>query len=236
MSWEGCSTTDQNGDSARTIQSADSTFPNGEPVEIQLYTVEVVASIMAAAENAAELVPFLAVSFFCGIRRAEALRLDWSGPLCRRPRNFRRSLRFPEGRGRVKPKQLFLPGGGRLLTDEELIVRSPSGTATVPAVRIDYKGHGALKFPSFGVSRPERSLVDTWRTLSRWQRCHSRRTCQEYGPPPRGYQRAMFRSSNLTASTEAVIPYRFGPAFLASECWRLAGHQATRSGWSILSA
>ena len=34
---------------------------------------------MAAAENAgAELVPLLAVSFFCGIRRAEALRLDWS--------------------------------------------------------------------------------------------------------------------------------------------------------------
>ena len=50
-----------------------------EPVEIQLYTVEEVASIMAAAENAgAELVPLLAVSFFCGIRRAEALRLDWS--------------------------------------------------------------------------------------------------------------------------------------------------------------
>src|SRR6478672_3728017 len=83
---------------------------------------------------------------------------------------------------------------------------------------------------------PRRSLVDPWLTLSRWQRCHSRRACQEYGPPPRGYQRPMFRSSSLTASAEAVIPYRFGPAFLASECWRLADHQATGSGWSILSA
>ena len=54
--------------------------------------------------------------------------------------------------------------------------------------------------------------------------------------PPRGYQRAIFRSSSFTASTEAVIPYRFGPVFLASECWRLAGHQVTGSGWSILSA
>ena len=42
-----------------------------------------------------------------------------------------------------------------------------------------------------------------------------------------------FDRSSLTASTEAVIPYRFGPVFLASECWRLAGHQVTGSGWSI---
>ena len=50
-----------------------------EPTEIQLHTVEEVRGIMAAAEkHAAGLVPFLAISFFCGIRRAEALRLDWS--------------------------------------------------------------------------------------------------------------------------------------------------------------
>jgi hypothetical protein len=49
----------------------------------------------------------------------------------------------------MKPKQLFLPGGGWLLTDEEFIVRSPNGTATVPAVRIDYKGHGAFEVSFF---------------------------------------------------------------------------------------
>jgi integrase len=47
-----------------------------DPFEIQLYTVQVVADIMAAAVP--ELIPFLAVSFFCGLRQAEALRLDWS--------------------------------------------------------------------------------------------------------------------------------------------------------------
>ena len=50
-----------------------------DPFEIQLYTVGEIAAIMAAAEkHAPGLVPFLAVSFFCGIRRAEALRLEWS--------------------------------------------------------------------------------------------------------------------------------------------------------------
>jgi integrase len=50
-----------------------------DPFEIELYTVEEVAAIMTAAEkHAAILIPYLAVSFFCGIRRAEALRLDWS--------------------------------------------------------------------------------------------------------------------------------------------------------------
>jgi integrase len=50
-----------------------------DPFEIQLYTVQEVADIMATAEKAGPgLIPFLAVSFFCGIRRAEALRLDWS--------------------------------------------------------------------------------------------------------------------------------------------------------------
>ena len=50
-----------------------------EPVEIQLHTVEEVCWVMAAAENYAPmLVPFLALSFFTGLRRAEALRLDWS--------------------------------------------------------------------------------------------------------------------------------------------------------------
>jgi len=50
-----------------------------DPTEIQIHTVEEIATIMAAAEkHQPALVPFLAVSFFCGIRRAEALRLDWS--------------------------------------------------------------------------------------------------------------------------------------------------------------
>jgi hypothetical protein len=55
----------------------------------------------------------------------------------------------------------------------------------------------------------------------------------EYGPHPRGHQPAMFRSSIFTASTEAVTPYRSNPVFLASEYWRLAGHQVTQSGLSI---
>ena len=50
-----------------------------EPTEIQIYSVQEVESILAAAqEHAPELVPFLVISFFCGLRRAEALRLDWS--------------------------------------------------------------------------------------------------------------------------------------------------------------
>jgi integrase len=50
-----------------------------EPTEIQLHTVEEVGRIMAAAEkHIPGLVPFFAISFFCGVRRAEALRLDWS--------------------------------------------------------------------------------------------------------------------------------------------------------------
>jgi len=50
-----------------------------EAVEIDIYTPEEVASIFSTAEeHDAELVPFLAVSFFCGIRLAEVMRLDWS--------------------------------------------------------------------------------------------------------------------------------------------------------------
>jgi len=50
-----------------------------EAAEIELYSPAEVAEILAtAAKHNPELVPFLAVSFFCGIRRAEALRLDWS--------------------------------------------------------------------------------------------------------------------------------------------------------------
>jgi integrase len=50
-----------------------------EPVEIHIHTVEEVVAIMSAAEkHGAGLVPFFAISFFCGVRRAEALRLDWS--------------------------------------------------------------------------------------------------------------------------------------------------------------
>ena len=62
-----------------TIQSGRLDLSQRDPVEIQLYTVEEVGRVMAAAEKYAPgLVPFLAVSFFCGVRRAEALRLDWS--------------------------------------------------------------------------------------------------------------------------------------------------------------
>lgn len=50
-----------------------------EAVEIQIYSPAQVAAILASAERIQpELVPFLAVSFFCGIRRSEALRLEWS--------------------------------------------------------------------------------------------------------------------------------------------------------------
>ena len=50
-----------------------------EAVEIEIYSAKEVAQIFSAAEmHDTQLVPFLAISFFCGIRRAEALRLDWS--------------------------------------------------------------------------------------------------------------------------------------------------------------
>jgi site-specific recombinase XerD len=50
-----------------------------EGAEIEVYSPAESAAILAAAEQAApEIVPFLAVSFFTGIRRSEALRLDWS--------------------------------------------------------------------------------------------------------------------------------------------------------------
>jgi site-specific recombinase XerD len=50
-----------------------------EAVEVEVHTPAETAAILAAAEEfAPELVPFLAVSFFTGIRRSEALRLDWS--------------------------------------------------------------------------------------------------------------------------------------------------------------
>jgi integrase len=47
--------------------------------EIEIYTPAEVAAIFAAAEkHNPQLIPFLAVSFFCGLRLAEVLRLDWS--------------------------------------------------------------------------------------------------------------------------------------------------------------
>jgi integrase/recombinase XerD len=50
-----------------------------EAAEIQIYTPTEVLSIFNGAQKYdGELLPFLALSFFCGIRRAEALRLDWS--------------------------------------------------------------------------------------------------------------------------------------------------------------
>ena len=50
-----------------------------EATEVEIYTPAKVAAILAAAElSEPEIVPFLAVSFFTGIRRSEALRLDWS--------------------------------------------------------------------------------------------------------------------------------------------------------------
>jgi len=54
-------------------------FVRLDPVEIEIYTPSEVATIFAKAEkHDRQLVPFLAISFFCGLRRAEALRLDWS--------------------------------------------------------------------------------------------------------------------------------------------------------------
>jgi integrase len=50
-----------------------------EAVEIEIYSPTEIARILPVAQkHNPQLVPFLAVSFFCGIRRAEALRLDWS--------------------------------------------------------------------------------------------------------------------------------------------------------------
>lgn len=50
-----------------------------EAVEIEIYTPPQVARILSVAQKRnPQLVPFLAISFFCGIRRAEILRLDWS--------------------------------------------------------------------------------------------------------------------------------------------------------------
>ncbi len=50
-----------------------------EASEVEVYSPAESAAILAAAEvSAPDLVPFLAVSFFTGIRRSEALRLDWS--------------------------------------------------------------------------------------------------------------------------------------------------------------
>jgi len=47
--------------------------------EIEIYTPAEVGAIFAAAEkHDPQLIPFLAISFFCGLRRAEVLRLDWS--------------------------------------------------------------------------------------------------------------------------------------------------------------
>ncbi|MEO6785872.1 MAG: tyrosine-type recombinase/integrase [Chthoniobacteraceae bacterium] len=49
------------------------------PVEIDIYTPRDVAAIFAAVEaHDPQLVPFFAVAFFCGLRRSEALRLNWS--------------------------------------------------------------------------------------------------------------------------------------------------------------
>ena len=49
-----------------------------EPSEIAIYSAQEVASILTTAqEYAPQLIPFLVVSFFCGLRRAEALRLEW---------------------------------------------------------------------------------------------------------------------------------------------------------------
>ena len=50
-----------------------------DAVEIEIYSPTEVARILSVAEKYnPQLVPFLAVSFFCGVRRAEAVRLDWS--------------------------------------------------------------------------------------------------------------------------------------------------------------
>jgi integrase len=50
-----------------------------EPTEIEIYTpTETVAILTASEKNDPGLIPYLAVSFFCGLRRSEALRLDWT--------------------------------------------------------------------------------------------------------------------------------------------------------------
>lgn len=50
-----------------------------DAVEIEIYNPAEVATILSAAEKLnPQLVPFLALSFFCGLRRAEVLRLDWA--------------------------------------------------------------------------------------------------------------------------------------------------------------
>jgi integrase len=50
-----------------------------EALEIEIYTPAEVAAIFSTAEqHDAQLVPLLAISFFCGVRLAEVLRLDWS--------------------------------------------------------------------------------------------------------------------------------------------------------------
>jgi len=47
--------------------------------EIEIYTPREVAAILSAAEvHDPQILPFLAISFFCGIRRSEALRMNWS--------------------------------------------------------------------------------------------------------------------------------------------------------------
>ena len=47
--------------------------------EIAVFTPLQVAAVMSAAEkNDQELIPFLAISFFAGVRRSELLRMDWS--------------------------------------------------------------------------------------------------------------------------------------------------------------
>ena len=47
--------------------------------EIAVYSPEQVGSMMASAEtHEPELVPFLAISFFAGVRRSEVLRMNWS--------------------------------------------------------------------------------------------------------------------------------------------------------------
>jgi integrase len=50
-----------------------------EAKEIAVYTPEEVAKIMATtAEHEPELIPFMAISFFAGLRLAEVQRLEWS--------------------------------------------------------------------------------------------------------------------------------------------------------------
>jgi site-specific recombinase XerD len=50
-----------------------------DAVEVEVYSPVQAAAILHAAEQTApEIIPFLAVSFFTGLRRSEALRLDWS--------------------------------------------------------------------------------------------------------------------------------------------------------------